>query len=75
MGTERVDKKQRVAKIIICVLLAIWLFVVFILSPLGTAVGVINGDLDIDTLEPAQTYEYKEGIDYGNRNSEERIYW
>lgn len=66
---------ERVIKIIICAVLIIWLFVVFILSPLGTVAGVINGELDIETLEPAQTQKDKEGIDYGDRISEERIYW
>lgn len=47
-------KEEKVVKMIACSLLVIWLFVVFVLSPLGAAIGILDGDLD--TLEP-KTYE------------------
>ena len=50
--------KEKIVKIIICSLFVIWLFVVFVLSPLGVVVGILNGDLDLETLEP-KAYEYE----------------
>ena len=51
-------KKEKTVKISAGLLLIVWLFIVFILSPLGTVIGLLNGDLDLETLEP-RAYEYK----------------
>lgn len=44
--------------VIACILIALWLLIVFVISPLMTVIGIINGDVDIDTLQPKQ-HEYR----------------
>lgn len=48
------EEKEKVINIILCSLFVIWLFVVFVLSPLVAAIVILDGDLD--TLEP-KAYE------------------
>lgn len=42
---------KKVIKVVTCSLLIIWLFIVFILSPLSTIIRLINGDLDLEPLQ------------------------
>lgn len=42
---------EKVIEVVACSLLIMWLFIEFILSPLRTIIGSLNGDLDLEPLE------------------------
>lgn len=42
---------EKVVEVVACSLLIIWLFIEFILSPLKTIIGSLNGDLNLEPLK------------------------
>ncbi len=51
------DKKKKVINCFIALIIFICIIFFLFIVPYGTAYGIINGKLDIETLEPIYTQE------------------